>query len=87
MYGWAFGVGATAAAAAAAAAAANSGDKKVFSYTQTIDKAKLLELTNGRTWDIEQNSGDCNNWGGCSWSWTLSVESWGCADLKPGRTG
>jgi hypothetical protein len=78
-YGWAFGAGAVAASAAAAAAAAASGDDHRFNVQQTIDRSQLLDLTNGRTWDVRQ-SGGCGLF--CSWDWTITVESWGCADTR-----
>ncbi len=78
-YGWAFGIGASAAAAAAAAAAATSGDEHRFNVQQTIDRRTLLDLTNGRTWDV-RGSGKCGVF--CSWDWTVAVESWGCAAFK-----
>jgi hypothetical protein len=76
-YGWAFGAGAVAASAAAAAAQAASGDDHRFNAQQTIPREHLLDLTNGRTWRIRQ-SGDCGLF--CDWDWTLTIQSWGCAD-------
>jgi len=86
-YGWAFGVGGAAAAAAAAATAAGSGATALLSVQQTIDSNSLLELTNGRTWIIEETGsttvdGDCGFFGGCNWDWELDIEAWGCAAPK-----
>jgi hypothetical protein len=80
-YGWIFGAASVGAAAAAAGISAASGDKHLFNYQQTIDKARLYELTNGRQWTLRQG-GDCGIF--CSWDWTVIVESWGCAAQKPG---
>jgi len=79
-YGWAFGAGSAAAAAAAAAAASASGDEHRFNAQQTIDRKTLLDLTNGRTWDVRQTGG-CGVF--CSFDWTVTVESWGCAPWHP----
>jgi len=78
-YGWAFGAAGAAAAAAASAAASTSGDDHLFNMQQTIDRKTLIDLTNGRTWDIHE-SGSCGTF--CTFDWTLTVESWGCADVK-----
>jgi hypothetical protein len=83
-YGWAFGAGSVAAAAAAAAAASASGDDHRFNLQQTIDRKTMLDLTNGRTWQLHQ-SGGCGLF--CSWDWTVQVESWGCADVKASHPG
>jgi hypothetical protein len=78
-YGWAFGAAGTAAAAAAAGAQSASGDDHRFNLQQTIDRKTLLDLTNGRTWEVRQTGG-CGLF--CSWDWTLTIESWGCADVR-----
>jgi hypothetical protein len=82
-YGWAFGLGSIAlqVAAAAVASAQQQGDWHMFDVTHTIDKSRLLDLTNGRTWDFKQEGGDSafHN----PWSITVRVESWGCADPRP----
>jgi hypothetical protein len=78
-YGWAFGAAATASAAAAAAAQSASGDDHRLNQQQTISKGTLLDLTNGRSWQV-RGSGGCGLF--CSWDWTLTVESWGCADAR-----
>jgi hypothetical protein len=75
-YGWAFGIGSGAAGAAAAAVQAAAGDSLVFNAQQTIDKAELLDLTNGRTWSIRKSGGGLFD----SWDWQIDVQSWGCAD-------
>jgi hypothetical protein len=82
MYGWAFGVGAAAADAAAAAAKAASADDERLEEQQTLDKQTLLDLTNGRSWEIH------HAWGGGvfgigAYELSITVESWGCADYQP----
>jgi hypothetical protein len=81
-WGWAFGIGSVAAAAAAAAAAADSKDKHLLNAQQTLDHATLLDLTNGRTWDIQQDGHGAAPAAGY-WDWTLTIQSWGCADAQP----
>src|SRR5262249_39594492 len=51
-YGWAFGLGSIGLQVAAAAvdAAQQQGDWHMFDLTQTIDRSRLLDLTNGRRW-------------------------------------
>jgi hypothetical protein len=80
-YGWAFGIASAGAAAAAAAAKATEGDTQRLSDQQTIDHAQLLDLTNGRTWQIRQK-GSCGSLGLCQYDWTLILETWGCAATK-----
>jgi hypothetical protein len=79
-WGWAFGIGEVAAAAAAAIAQANSYDKHLLNAQQTISKTELLDLTNGRTWEIQKAGYGAAPAKGY-WDWTLTVESWGCAEL------
>ncbi len=77
-YGWAFGLGAVGAEVASAAIAASSGDELVFNAQQTIEKGKLLDLTNNRSWTIRKaHEGGFLEW---SWDWELKIEAWGCAD-------
>ena len=85
-YGWAFGLGSIGlqVAAAAVAAANNNGDWHMFDVTQTIDRSRLIELTNGRRWSFERDGG--NKAFEYPWSMTVYVESWGCADAIPGST-
>jgi|SRR5579883_2614328 len=87
-YGWAFGLGDIGLQAAAAALGAAGGDENVFNAQQVIDKNQLLDLTNGHTWTIERQGGggcNCDFLGlGCgSCDWTITIESWGCADSRP----
>jgi hypothetical protein len=85
-YGWAFGLGSIGlqVAAAAVSAAQQQGDWHMFDVTQTIDKSRLLDLTNGRRWSFTQSGGDSAFH--YPWSMTVYVESWGCADPVPGKT-
>lgn len=78
-YGWAFGLGGV--AASVAAALIPSGGSKVWlNVQQTIDASALLDLTNGRIWQIQQNG--TSNSVGTRWNYTLDIESWGCADAR-----
>jgi hypothetical protein len=76
-YGWAFGTASAAAAAAAAAVTATNGDDHLFNAQQTIAKSELLDLTNGRTWSIDEGGG--SDWTLNAWNWQIAIESWGCA--------
>ena len=83
-YGWAFGIASAGAAAAAAAAKATEGDTQRLNDQQTIDRAQLLDLTNGRSWQVRQ-TGSCGSLGPintCTYDWTLTLETWGCAAVK-----
>jgi hypothetical protein len=85
-YGWAFGLGDIGLQAAAAALGASNGDENVFNAQQIIDKNELLDLTNGKIWQIERQGGSCGGFIGIgthSCDWTLTIESWGCADAVP----
>ena len=79
-YGWAFGAASDASAAASAAVTATNGDDHLFNAQQTIDKSELLDLTNGRTWNIDKN-GSTGIFS--SFDWTIGIESWGCAAGTP----
>jgi hypothetical protein len=81
-YGWAFGIASAGAAAAAAAADATSGDEHHLNQQETIDRSTLLDLTNGRTWEL-RDSGGCGLL--CNWDWVVTVETWGCAATTPGN--
>jgi hypothetical protein len=83
-YGWAFGIASAGAAAAAAAAKATEGDEYRLNDQQTIDRAQLLDLTNGREWKIRQK-GSCGIL--CDYDWTLVIETWGCANTKVPNPG
>jgi hypothetical protein len=82
-YGWAFGLGSIGlqVVAAAVGAAQNQGDWHMFDVTQTIDRSRLVDLTNGRRWSFTQSGGES----AFHYPWKLSVvvESWGCADALP----
>jgi hypothetical protein len=77
-YGWAFGAAAAGAAAAQAGLAAGNGTTMRLDYQQTIDPSSFLEMTNGRTWTVEQSG----NVGGYNWDWALDIQSWGCSAAR-----
>jgi hypothetical protein len=83
-YGWAFGIGSVAlqTVAAAISAAQQQGDWHMFDVTQTIDQSWMLDLANGREWSFTESAGDQAF--GYPWSLTVTVESWGCANPRPG---
>ncbi len=85
-YGWAFGLGDVGLQAAGAALAATAGDDNLFNAQQVVDKNELLDMTNGKTWTITAGGGSCGGFIGIgthACQYTLTVESWGCADGKP----
>lgn len=51
-------------------------DDYLLNAQQTIDKALLLELTQGRYWNLRR-SDEGTFW---AWDWTLRLEAWGCTD-------
>jgi hypothetical protein len=77
-FGWAFGIASAGAAAAQAGLAAGDGASMRLDYQQTIDPSAFLEMTNGKTWTVEQ-SGNAN---GHAWDWALDLQSWGCSDAR-----
>lgn len=78
-WGWAFGVGSVAAGLISAAIPKGQ-DQSRINVQQTIDGSMLLELTNGRRWQI-RGTGDAPGLGGY-WDWSMEVESWGCSDAR-----
>ena len=79
-YGWAFGI--ASAAAAQAGLQASDGASMRLDYQQTIDPSSFLEMTNGKTWTVEQ-SGNVN---GYNWDWILDIQSWGCSAARDSGT-
>jgi hypothetical protein len=77
-FGWAFGAASAGAAAAQAGLAASDGASMRLNYQQTIDPSAFLEMTNGKTWTVEQ-SGNAN---GHNWDWALDMQSWGCSAAR-----
>jgi hypothetical protein len=80
-YGWAFGLGAVATSAAAAAVQAAAKDEVIINAQHTVEKKKLLDLTNGRSWTLRQKN-DGGIFGVGAWDFELHVQSWGCAEAK-----
>jgi hypothetical protein len=78
-WGWAFGVGSMAAGLISAAVPEGNDELRV-NVQQTIDDSMLLDLTNGRRWQI-RGTGDAPGVGGL-WDWRLEVETWGCSDAR-----
>ena len=80
-YGWAFGLGSVAASIVGSALGASGGDEVWLNVQQTIDADAMLELTNGRIWQIRQTGRGTTALE--EWDWMLEVEAWGCADPRP----
>ncbi|AKF02980.1 hypothetical protein [Sandaracinus amylolyticus] len=55
-------------------------DDQILDVQQTIDAGALLEMTNGRTWEIRQQIGNLSLSGASDLR--LVVESWGCAEPR-----
>ncbi len=74
--GWVFtAVGA--AANIAAAAVTNAGDDAWLDVQQTISAEAFYNLTNGRSWEIDDHASGLDV--------RLRIEAWGCASPRPGR--
>ena len=56
------------------------GDTQILDVQQTIAAGALLPMTNGRTWEIRGQHGNLGLSG--AWDLRLTVESWGCADVR-----
>ena len=78
-YGWVFG---TVAVLGTIIGSSLSGmmDTPLMDVQQTISAGALLNLTNGRTWEIRSHHGNINLSG--VWDMTLTMESWGCANVR-----
>ena len=78
-YGWVFGavsvIGTIIGSSLSAVA-----DSPILDVQQTIDAGALLELTNGRSWEIRRRQGNFAIHGASDLR--LTVESWGCADVR-----
>jgi hypothetical protein len=77
-FGWAFGAAAAGSAAVQAGLQASDGATMRLNYQQTIDPSAFLEMTNGKTWTVEQSGSG----GGHNWDWALDVQSWGCSAAR-----
>jgi hypothetical protein len=78
-YGWVFG---TVAVLGTIIGSSLSGisDTRLLDVQQTIDARALLTLTNGRTWEVRSHRGNLDLSG--VWDLRLTMESWGCADVR-----
>lgn len=79
-YGWAFGLGGVGAALLADVVGASE-DVIRLSVQQIIDEDALLDLTNGRIWQIRQESDTEDLFQ--DWEGMLEVEAWGCSEPRP----
>jgi hypothetical protein len=78
-YGWVFG---TVAVLGTIIGSSLSGisDRLIMDVQQTVDARALLAMTNGRTWEVRRHDGNLNLSG--VWDLRLTMESWGCADVR-----
>jgi len=56
-------------------------DEFRINVQQTIDASMLLDLTNGRRWQV-RGTGDAAGLGGL-WDWSMEIETWGCSEARP----
>jgi len=77
-YGWVFGA-TSVIGGLISSSLAGTPDTRIMDVQQTIDADALLELTNGRQWDITTEMGNLDLSGH---RMRLTVESWGCADVR-----
>ena len=79
-YGWVFGtVGVVGSIISGALASVD--DARILDVQQTIDADALLELTNGRRWDVRNEVGDFT-WDGGAFRIRHTVEAWGCSTAR-----
>ena len=78
-YGWVFGTASVVGTIIGSSLSAIS-DDQILDVQQTIDAAALLEMTNGRSWEIRARRGDLGLSGASDLR--LVMESWGCADVR-----
>ena len=78
-YGWVFGTVAVLGTIIGSSLAGMM-DRPLLDVQQTISAGALLNMTNGRTWEIRSHHGDINLSG--VWDMTLTMESWGCANVR-----
>lgn len=78
-YGWVFGTVSVLGTIIGSSLGAVQ-DDQILDVQQTISSRALLELTNGRTWEIRERRGNLSLSGASDLR--LTVESWGCADVR-----
>ncbi|MCC7537081.1 MAG: hypothetical protein IT379_12745 [Deltaproteobacteria bacterium] len=78
-YGWVFGAAAVLGEIIGSSLGAVS-DDRILDVQQTIDAGALLEMTNGRQWEIREHRGNLDLSGASDLR--LTLESWGCADVR-----
>ncbi len=82
-YGWVFGTVGVLGSVIGGILGTGS-DEQVLDVQQTIAVGALLPMTNGRSWDIHRSAGDLGFGANGAWDLHLTVESWGCADVRTG---
>lgn len=78
-YGWVFGTVSVLGTIIGSSLSAVS-DDLILDVQQTIDAGALLEMTNGRSWEIRDRRGNFLIHGASDLR--LTMESWGCADVR-----
>ena len=78
-YGWVFGTVAVLGEIIGSSLGAVS-DDRILDVQQTIDAGALLDMTNGRSFEIRNREGNLDLSGASDLR--LSIESWGCADVR-----
>jgi hypothetical protein len=78
-YGWVFGTVAVLGTIIGSSLGAVT-DNQILDVQQTIDAGALLEMTNGRTWQVRDRRGNFLLSGASDLR--LTMESWGCADVR-----
>ncbi len=78
-YGWVFGTVAVL-GTIIGSALGTSRDTRIMDVQQTIAAGALLSMTNGRNWEIRSRRGNFDLSGASDLR--LTLESWGCADVR-----
>jgi hypothetical protein len=78
-YGWVFGTVSVLGTIIGSSLSAVA-DDQILDVQQTISSDALLDLTNGRTWEIRQRRGNLSLSGASDLR--LTVETWGCAGVR-----
>lgn len=78
-YGWVFGTVAVLGTIIGSSLSAVS-DTQILDVQQTISAGALLAMTRGRSWEVRRRRGNLDLSGASDLR--LTVESWGCADVR-----
>lgn len=78
-YGWVFGTVSVLSTIIGASLSAVA-DTQILDVQQTISAGALLAMTNGRSWEVRRRRGNLDLSGASDLR--LTIESWGCADVR-----